>query len=135
MTLKNKINGDIKNAMKNKESQKLGVLRVLKGEIERNEQTSKGKVELSDNDIVALVKKSIQGVKETTNDEFEITVLEGYLPKQLSNFELIEIVKEFVLSEESAGNVNIGAIMNYFKVNYAGQYDGKELSLIIKSLM
>jgi len=55
MSLKEKIIADIKSAMKNKETQKLGVLRVLKGEIERNEQTSKGKVELADVDIVALV--------------------------------------------------------------------------------
>lgn len=135
MTLKNKINGDIKNAMKNKESQKLGILRVLKGEIERNEQTSKGKIELSDNDIVALVKKSIQGVRETTNDEFEITVLGGYLPKQLSNLEMTKLVKEFLSSEENGGNVNIGTIMGHFKVNYSGRYDGKELSLIVKSLI
>lgn len=135
MSLKDTIVADIKSAMKNKESQKLGILRVLKGEIERNEQTSKGKIELSDNDIVALVKKSIQGVKETTNDEFEITVLEGYLPKQLSNLEMTKLVKEFLSSEENGGNVNMGTVMSYFKANYAGRYDGKELSLIVKSLM
>lgn len=135
MSLKDTIVADIKSAMKNKESQKLGILRVLKGEIERNEQTSKGKIELSDNDIVALVKKSIQGVKETTNDEFEITVLEGYLPKQLSNLEMTKLVKEFLSSEENGGNVNMGTVMGHFKANYAGRYDGKELSLIVKSLM
>ena len=99
MSLKDKIVADIKTAMKNKDTQRLGVLRVLKGEIERNEQTSKGKVELADVDIVALVKKSIQGIKETNNDEFEIEVLETYLPKQLSNFELTKLVKEFLTTE------------------------------------
>jgi len=132
MSLKEKIIADMKSAMKNKETQKLGVLRVLKGEIERNEQTSKGKVELSDVDIVALVKKSIQGVKETNNDAFEIEVLEAYLPKQLSNVELTTLVKEFLTTED---NVNMGSVMAHFKVNYAGQYDGKELSLIVKSLI
>ena len=132
MSLKDKIVADIKTAMKNKDTQRLGVLRVLKGEIERNEQTSKGKVELADVDIVALVKKSIQGIKETNNDEFEIEVLETYLPKQLSNFELTKLVKEFLTTE---GNVNMGSVMAHFKVNYAGQYDGKELSLIVKSLI
>lgn len=132
MSLKDKIVADIKTAMKNKDTQRLGVLRVLKGEIERNEQTSKGKVELADVDIVALVKKSIQGIKETNNDEFEIEVLETYLPKQLSNFELTTLVKEYLTTE---GNVNMGSVMAHFKVNYAGQYDGKELSLIVKSLI
>lgn len=132
MSLKEKIIADIKTAMKNKDTQRLGVLRVLKGEIERNEQTSKGKVELADVDIVALVKKSIQGIKETNNDEFEIEVLESYLPKQLSNFELTMLVKEYLTTE---GNANMGSVMAHFKVNYAGQYDGKELSLIVKSLI
>ena len=132
MSLKEKIIADMKSAMKNNEPQKLGILRVLKGEIERNEQTSKDRVELSDIDIVSLIKKSLQGVRETTKDEFEIEVLEAYLPKQLSNFELTKLVKEFLTTEV---NANMGSIMAYFKINYAGQYDGKELSLIVKSLI
>ena len=57
MSLKVRINEDLKSAMKAKEAGKLSILRVLKGEIERSEQTSSGKIELSDADIIKQVKK------------------------------------------------------------------------------
>jgi hypothetical protein len=53
------------------------VLRVLKGEIQRGEQSSSGKIELSDADIVKLVKKSIDGINDTGGDQSEVAVLEN----------------------------------------------------------
>lgn len=80
MKLKEQISEDLKSAMKNKDSVKLNILRVLKGEIERNEQTATKRVELSDGDILKLVKKMIEGIKETKGSEDEINTLEIYMP-------------------------------------------------------
>jgi uncharacterized protein YqeY len=66
------INSDIKDAMRNRESDKLLILRTLKGEIQRKADNP------SDVDVLAVIKKSIEGVKETTNNPIELTILEGF---------------------------------------------------------
>lgn len=132
--MKENISNLIKAAMLNKDAESLTILRVLKGEIERNEQTAKGRVELTDPDIVNLVKKLLQSVKESGGTDKEITILESFLPKQLTEAELKGLVVEYV----SANNLtakDMGNIMAYFKQTYNGQYDGKTLSVIVKELV
>jgi len=128
MSLKAKISEDLKTAMKEKNAVKLGILRVLKAEIERNEQTSGGKVDLTDGEIVKLVKKLVDSIKETTNDQAEIDALEIYLPKQMTEQEInlvIGVVRK-------SGISSMGEIMKYFKAYHDGQYDGKLLSELVK---
>jgi len=125
MNLINSISEDLKTAMKEKNTVKLGILRVLKAEIQRSEQGANGKVQLSDADVIKLVKKLIESIKETTNNQDEITVLDVYLPKQLSEVEMREIMSLLSIKD-------MGAIMKHFKANYDGQYDGKILSSIVK---
>ena len=125
MSLKLKISDDLKSAMKEKNAIKLSILRVLKGEIERNEQSASGKIELPDGDIIKLVKKLIDSIKETTNNQIEITTLENYLPKQLTEDEIRGILSLLSVKD-------LGAVMKSFKANYDGLYDGKLLSSIVK---
>lgn len=125
MSLKIKITEEIKVAMKAKDSGKLSILRVLKSEIERNEQSSAGKIDLSDADVIKIVKKMVDGVKETTNNTTELEILEAYLPQQLSEEKIREIIGSLTLT-------NMGEIMKYFKTNFDGQYDGKLVSNIAK---
>jgi uncharacterized protein YqeY len=128
MSLKAKVSEDLKTAMKEKNAVKLGILRVLKAEVERNEQTSGGKVDLTDGEIVKLVKKLVDSIKETTNDAVEIQALEVYLPKQMTEHDInlvIGVVKK-------SGISSMGEIMKYFKSYHDGQYDGKLLSDLVK---
>ncbi len=129
--LKLKITEDLKSAMKSKDTNKLGIIRVLKGEIERSEQTSTGKVELTDGEIVKIVKKLIEAIKETTNDKTELAVLDVYLPKQLSEDE----IKIIVATVKQSGVSQMGDFMKHFKTNYDGQYDGKLLSNLVKEAL
>jgi len=129
--LKLKITEDLKSAMKSKDTDKLGIIRVLKGEIERSEQTSTGKVELTDGEIVKIVKKLIEAIKETTNDKTELAVLDVYLPKQLSEDE----IKIIVATVKQSGVSQMGDFMKHFKTNYDGQYDGKLLSNLVKEAL
>lgn len=123
------INTDIKNAMKSKEAEKLLTLRTLKGEIQRKADNA------TDEQIVAVVKKSIEGIKETTNDANEIAVLEVYLPKQLTKEDMGALVYSYVNENSIGGRAGMGRVMGYFKQNYAGQYDGKELAGIVNSAL
>lgn len=125
MSLINSISEDLKSAMKEKNATKLGILRVLKAEIQRSEQGANGKVELTDSDVVKIVKKLVEGIKETTKNQDELGVLEGYLPKQLTEDQMREIISLLSVKD-------MGTIMKHFKTNYDGQYDGKTLSSIVK---
>lgn len=125
MNLINSISEDLKTSMKEKNTVKLGILRVLKAEIQRSEQGTNGKIELTDADVVKIVKKLVEGIKETTKNQDELSILEAYLPKQLSETEMREIMSLLSVKD-------MGAIMKHFKANYDGQYDGKILSSIVK---
>jgi len=135
MKLKEQISEDLKSAMKSKDSVKLNILRVLKGEIERNEQTATKRVELSEGDILKLVKKMIEGIKETKGSEDEINTLEIYMPQKLSESEVKTIASSFKDSQGLTRPDEMGKIMSYFKENYSGRYDGKVLSDIAKEIL
>ena len=131
MTLSLKVSEDLKTAMKEKNAVKLSVLRVLKSEIQRSEQTSNGKVELTDGDIVKIVKKLVEGIKETTKNQDELDILEIYLPKQLTE----EYLRATCENLKQTGYGNVGEFMKYFKTNHDGLYDGKTLSTIVKEVL
>ena len=135
MKLKEKISEDLKSAMKNRDSVKLNVLRVLKGEIERGEQTATQKIELADIDVLKLIKKMIEGIKETKGSEQEIESLNIYLPQQLSESEVKLIASQIKESQGLTNAKDMGKIMNHFKDNYGGRYDGKVLSNIAKEIL
>jgi len=118
------IDTDIKNAMRGKEAEKLLTLRTLKGEIQRKADNP------TETDIVAVIKKSIAGITETTNDATEIAVLEVYLPKQLSSEDMLALTYSLIKTNQLEGRAGMGRIMKHFKTEYAGQYDGKALSTI-----
>jgi len=133
--MKNRIKIDMVTAMKEKNTVARDILRVLKGEIERNEQSSKGKVELSDSEVVKLTKKLIESVKESGEDNGEIAVLEQYVPKQMSFDNVAEEAASFIAREGLDSPREMGKVMAYFKQNFEGIYDGKELSQIVKELL
>lgn len=130
MTLKEKIVEDMKTAMKEKNAIARDTLRVIKGEIERAEQDKNGKIELSDSAILAIIKKSIEGVKSTTNNQEEIDVLSSYLPKAMTKDEIEAHVKELC-----SLNQNMGAVIKEFNSKFPGRADGKELAQIVKDVL
>lgn len=131
--MKNKIEMKIKESMKNGDSLTRDTLRVLKGEIERNEQTKAGKVVLTDSDILKLVKKMVEGMKETEPDSLGIPILEAYLPKQMTNDELVDELNKFISENKIDSMKGLGLVMKHFSTNFNGLYDGAVLSNLIKS--
>jgi uncharacterized protein len=132
MSLKEVVSNDLKTAMKEKNTKAVSILRVLKAELDRSEQGPKGKVEITQGILTSIVKKMIEGIKETTNDQTEITILDLYLPKQLTEADMLTKINEL-----KAGGIeaNLGAYMKAFKVDYEGQYDAKVLSNLVKSAL
>ena len=130
--MKTIIENKIKESMKNGDSLTRDTLRVLKGEIERNEQTKEGKVELTDLEIQKLVKKMVEGLKETDPTSLEIPILELYLPKQMSVDELKTELNTFLEVNKIDSPKGLGLVMKHFKTNFDGLYDGKVLSEMVK---
>jgi uncharacterized protein YqeY len=133
MSLTDLINSDLVSAMKSKDTVTLNVLRVLKGEIQRNEQTSKGKVDLSDDDVIKIVKKMIDNINETGESLGDVDVISKYLPQQMSESDIINKVIALIEINCYSSTRDMGKIMGYFSKNHSGQYDGKFLSEVVKS--
>ena len=131
--MKTQIKKDMMDAMKSGSTSKRDILRVLMGEIQRNEQSTGGKLELTNNDIIKLVKKMVENIKETNGDDNEVIVLSEYLPKSLTESELESIIG-FQISENGYSSMkDMGTIMKFLSESYPSQYDGKLASNIIRN--
>jgi uncharacterized protein YqeY len=99
----------------------------------------------TDEEVTVVVKKFLKGNLETqsflangSNPEAletvkaEQVILEVYLPKQLSEEELVQIVSAAILAGTAS---NVGALMGFLKANHAGKYDGKIASAAVKAVL
>ena len=115
MTLKEQINADFMTAFKSKNMIAKSILSVVKGEIQTVEKNV-GSDNLSDVEVTKILTKTVKSLKETismANDEkskVELSVIEVYLPKQMSKEEVTQKVTELV----NSGITQIGAIMKEF---------------------
>lgn len=131
--LKEKINADFITAMKNKEQVKKNLLSVIRGEIQTMEKNMGGNTVILDNDIMNILNKIAKSLRESIKtsptDELneELTIVESYLPKQMTQEEITIIVKQLI--EEN--DLNIAEVMRHFGNLPA---DRKEVSSIYHSL-
>lgn len=127
MTIQEQINIDLKEAMLSKNESVKSILRVLIGEMNRVDKV------VSDEKVTSIIKKMCENAKMVGNLD-EITILEKYLPKQLSEDDLKKIITALV-AENSFTIKDMGKIMSSLKEKYNGQYDGKIASSLIKTLV
>lgn len=128
--MKKLIEERIKLAMRSGDTLTRDTLRVLKGEIERNEDSQKT---LSDIEIQKMAKKMVENLTEMSPDSPEISVLQDFLPNSLTTDELISELESFIRANNIENKQGLGSIMKHFKTNFDGRYDGKELSELIKN--
>ena len=140
-----KITKDIVDAMKNKDTLKLQTLRMLKGSIDL-ERINKKLDKVSDDDIVVIIGKQIKNRKESilefekgnrqdlidkTNEE--IKILEQYMPEQLSEEEINNIIDEIITSINATSIKQMGLVMKEASSKLKGKADMSLVSNIIKS--
>ena len=136
-----KINEDLKNAMKEKDTFKLSVLRMLKSALQL-EQIAK-KHELDDNEIAVVLKKQVKVRKDSLEEykkydktelveslEKEIAILDAYLPEEMSESEISEIVKSAVEEIKPTSMKDMGLVMK--KVNELLVGKNADMSLVSK---
>lgn len=135
-----KINSDLKEALKSKDSIRILSLRLLKTKISNFEKVD-GK-QATDKDILKILEKSKSEVIQTIsyiknplkledlNSELSIydEIYSEFAPKKMTQSEL-----EQIISELKSKNMTIGEIMSYLKSNYEGLYDGKTASMLAKN--
>jgi uncharacterized protein YqeY len=141
--MKNRLNDDLKSAMKNKNTLRLNTIRLIKKNIQELETSVGHNGEATDVEILKIISKLVKqgkdaaeqyksaGRTELYEDEmYQVSVLEEYLPKQMSDDEIsIEIDK--VMTE--TGSTNMGVLMKELNARFAGRADGKTISRILKS--
>jgi uncharacterized protein len=148
MALKEQIEADIRKAMLAKEKDELRALRAIKSQILLAE-TEKGAVEaISPETEVKLLMKAAkqrkdsaeiyagQGRKDLEKIELdELNVIERYLPKQLSEEELIEKLKVIISETGAKGPQDMGKVMAIATKELSGLAEGKVISFMVKSLL
>ena len=146
MSLKEQLTADMKDAMKNKEEDRLAVIRMVRGAI--RQQEIDGQKELGDEDVIAVISKevkmrrdSIEEFKKGAREDLvektqaEIDVLLPYLPAQLSEDEVRELVKAAVEQTGAATPKDMGKVMGVLMPKVKGRADGKMVNTIVKSFL
>ena len=144
--LADRIDADMKTAARAKDARRLGTLRMLKSQMKYRE-IEKGQP-LEDGDVVGVIGSMIKQRKDSAaqysaggrpelaeNENAEITILEGYLPRQLSDAELTDLVQESVAASGAKGPRDMGAVMKALMPKIAGRAEGKRVSDAVKSAL
>jgi uncharacterized protein YqeY len=130
MSLIEQINKDFMMAYKAKEMEKKDFLGVLKTEVTKESKTPNDKY------VVSKIKSMIKNAEATNSlSDNELSILGTYLPTQLSEVELENIINNFIIETGLETSKDMGRVMSYLKTEYDGQYDGKVASMITKKIL
>ncbi|MBQ1868027.1 GatB/YqeY domain-containing protein [Selenomonas sp.] len=146
MSLKEQLTNDMKEAMKNHDKDRLAVIRMVRGAI--RQQEIDGQKELGDEDVIAVLSKEVKMRKDSMEEfkkggredlvektQAEIDVLMPYLPAQLSEEEVRELVKAAVEQTGAATPKDMGKVMGALMPKVKGRADGKLVNTIVRSFL
>ena len=144
MSLKARITEDMKSAMKARDSQRLGAVRLLLSAMKQREVDER--IELADADILAILEKMLKQRRDSITqyeaggrqdladvEKFEIGVLAAYMPQQLSADEIAAAVAEAIAATGAKGAQDMGKIMAVLKSKLAGKADMGAVSAQVKA--
>ena len=146
MNLKSMITEDMKNAMRSKDINRLGTIRLLLAAIKQKEVDDR--IELTDTQVITIVEKMIKQRKDSINqfttakrqdlvdqETSELLLLETYLPAQLSEEEILAKVKQTIEASGAVGPQDMGKVISILKPELAGQADMGKVSAIVKAAL
>lgn len=142
MTLQERIDSDLKDAMRAKDASKLGVLRMLKSALKYAAIAKSGaEAQLSEAEAAHVVRKqakqredSIESFEKGGRSELaakekeELSILNAYLPQAMSSDELAKVVRETIAETGATSKAQMGGVMKALQAKVAGRADGKTLS-------
>jgi hypothetical protein len=144
MSLKEKINDDVKTAMRAKEEARLGTLRMLTAAIKQREVD--GRIQLDDAQVVAVIEKLIKQSRESIEqfekggrkdladkERSEMAVWQVYMPQQLSDAEIDKFVVEAIAATSASSIKDMGKVMGILKTKLQGRADMGQVGGKIKA--
>jgi len=146
MSLKAQITDDMKSAMRAKDTQKLGTIRLVLAQIKQKEVDER--IELTDAHILALIEKMIKQRKDSITqfeaggradlaeiEKAEMAILATYMPVGLTDEEIAAAVKAAVAETGATGPQDMGKLMAVLKPKLAGRADMTVVSLLVKKAL
>ncbi|MBK9109726.1 MAG: GatB/YqeY domain-containing protein [Saprospiraceae bacterium] len=147
MSFSEKINADLKEAMKAQDQIALRGIRAIKAAILLANTDGSGK-ELDDDRATQILQKLVKQRRESLDiyekqgredlavvEREEIQIIERYLPEQMSPEELRKVLTEIITNSGAAGPKDMGKVMGLASKQLAGKADGKNISAIVKELL
>jgi uncharacterized protein len=142
MKLQERVDSDLKDAMRAKDAIKLGALRMLKSALKYAEiEKSDADANLSETEAVQVIRKQVKQRQDSiesfekggraelaAKEKQELSILNMYLPQAMSSDELSKIVRESIAEVGATSKAQIGAVMKAAQAKVAGRADGKTLS-------
>ncbi len=144
MSVKAKITDDMKAAMKARKAQRLSAIRLLLAAIKQREVDERK--DLSDAEVASVIEKMIKQRRDSIaqfqaagrkdlvdNETFELNLLLGYLPKQLTEAEIAEEVAAAIAQTGAKGVPDMGKVMGVLKGKLSGRADMSRVSALVKT--
>lgn len=142
--IKQQIDSQVKDAMRAKDKQRLGVLRLTMSEIKRIEVDER--IELDDTRVLAILDKMIKQRKDSLDqfqkadrkdladqEAYELSVLSEYLPDQLDESEIEQLVLDAVKATGAKAMQDMGKVMAALRPNIQGRADMGQVSSLVKA--
>ena len=143
MSLVERLNSDMKQAMKNREKDKLSVIRMVKASLQ-NEGIKLGKQDLSEDEELTVLSRELKQRKDSLQEfdkagrqdlveklQSEIEIVEAYLPKQLSEEELNAIVTQAIAETNATSKADMGKVMSAVMPKVKGKADGSLVNKLV----
>lgn len=143
-SLKDRITEDMKNAMRAKDSERLGTIRMITSAIKQREVDER--ITLDDTQVLAVIEKMIKTRKESiaqfqtggrddlvAKEQKEVELLQSYLPEQLSEAELDKIIADAIAQSGATSIKDMGKVMGLVKQQAQGRADMGAVSAKIKA--
>jgi uncharacterized protein YqeY len=142
MKIQERIDSDLKEAMRAKEATKLGVLRMLKSGLKYAAiEKSGADAELSEAEAIQVIRKQVKQRQDSiesfekggraelaAKEKEELSVLNAYLPQAMSPDDLSKLVRETIAEVGATSKAQMGAVMKAVQAKVAGRADGKTIS-------
>jgi len=144
VSLKTQITEDMKTAMRARETARLGAIRLLLAALKQREVDER--IELTDADVLAIIDKMLKQRRDSISqykaanrqdlvdvEEFEVSVLQTYMPQQMNEAEIAAAVDQAISASGAAGVKDMGKVMAILKPQLAGRADLGKVSGLVKA--
>lgn len=144
MSLLDRLNDDMKQAMKNKEKEKLSVLRMLKAALQ-NEAIKLGKSPLSEDEELTVLSRELKQRKDSLQEfenagrsdlvekvKTEIEIVQSYMPTSLTEDELRELIEQTIKEVGASSKADMGKVMGAIMPKVKGRADGSLVNKLVQ---